>query len=60
MRGKAMKCSLVVNTRSGHACKPIEFPSVAAAVRWARSGNGGFAYRVLVGGRVVRRGLCDG
>lgn len=57
---KSIPCRLIINTRWGHCCTPMDFPSITAAVRYARGGNGGFAYRVVsVDGKLIRRGFCE-
>ena len=55
---KAKKCKVLVNTRWGHVCQPAEFESIRKGVEWAKE-SGGFAYRVFVDGKLVRRGFCN-
>ena len=55
---KPIECDVVVNTRYGHIYQPYHAKSIAEGVRWAKE-SGGFAYRILVDGKVVRRGFCD-
>lgn len=59
-KNKATPCTLLVNNRWGYVATPQQFPSIRAAVRCAHGdeSTGWFAYRVCVGGKVVRRGYC--
>jgi len=51
-------CTLILNTRQGYAMTPIEFPSVAEAVRYARA-TFAFAWRIFVGRKCVKRGYGE-
>ena len=55
---KAKKCKVLFNTKWGYVATPMEFPSIHKAVEYAKD-SGWFAYRVVVDGKVVRRGFCD-
>lgn len=55
---KAKECKLLITLRNGYAMPPFEFPSIAEAVRYAKGGNVGFSYAVLVNGHIVRQGFC--
>lgn len=54
---KAIKCMLAVNTANGHICVQRHFDSISQAVKVGRE-SCGFAYRVFVDCKVVRRGFC--
>lgn len=55
---KAKKCKALFNNRWGACATPMEFPSIRKAVEYAKD-SGWFAYRVVVDGKVVRRGHGD-
>lgn len=55
---KPIKCTVIVNTKWGYCSTSYEAKSISEGVKYAKS-SGGFAYRVLVNGKVVRRGFCD-
>ena len=54
---KPIQCKVICNTKWGYCMTPREFPSIRQAVGHARN-SGCFAYRVFVGGKVVRSGFC--
>lgn len=57
---KAIPCKLVINSSRGYIFTPIEFPSVNKALEYARSDNGGFAWRLFdLDGNLIKRGFCD-
>ena len=57
---KAIPCKLVINSSRGYIFTPIEFPSVKQALEYARSDNGGFAWRLFtLDGKFIKRGFCD-
>lgn len=53
---KPKKCEVLCNNRWGYVATPYKAESISAGVRWAKE-SGWFAYRVLVDGKVVRRGF---
>lgn len=53
---KPIKCKVLCNNRWGYVATPYEANSIAEGVRWAKE-SGWFAYRIIVDGRVVRRGF---
>ena len=55
---KLIECDVVVNTRWGYVFQPYHAKSITEGVNWARK-SGGFAYRVFVNGKLVRRGFCE-
>lgn len=55
---KAIPCILLINTASGYVMSPIRCNSIGEAVKEGKNGYG-FAYRVIVNGKVVRKGLCN-
>lgn len=57
---QAKKCVLFMNTANGRSAEPQECRSIAEAVRIARESDLYFAYRVVIGYRIVRRGYCGG
>ena len=56
--GKSIPCKVVCNSRYGTISAPIDFPSIAAGVRWAKE-SGWFSYRIFANGKIVRRGYCN-
>lgn len=57
---KPIPCKLVINSSRGYIFTPIEFPSVKQALEYARSDNGGFAWRLFnLDGKLIKRGFCD-
>ena len=57
---KPIPCKLVINSFRGYIFTPIEFPSVNKALEYARSDNGGFAWRLFnQEGKLIKRGFCD-
>lgn len=57
---KAIPCKLVINSSRGYIFTPREFPSVNKAMEYARSDNGGFAWRLFtMDGKLIKRGFCD-
>ena len=56
--GKSIPCKVVCNSRYGTISTPIDFPSIAAGVRWAKE-SGWFYYNIFVNGKIVRRGFCN-
>ena len=56
--GKSIPCKVVCNSRYGTIATPIDFPSIAAGVRWAK-GSGWFSYRIFANGKIVRSGYCN-
>lgn len=52
MNGKP--CTLVLNTKWGYCMTPQNCNSIAAALKIAK--KSGMAYRIFVGGKVVKRG----
>ena len=55
---KGKICELVVNMKNGYCCQAIKMPSIASAYRLGRSCYG-FAFRIFIDGRVVKRGFCN-
>ena len=55
---KPIKCQLLCNNRWGYEATPMEFPSIKKAVEYGRNSTW-FAFRVVVNGKVVRRGFGD-
>ena len=55
---KPIKCQLLCNNRWGYCATPMDFPSIRKAVEYGRN-SPWFAYRVVVNGKVVRRGFGD-
>lgn len=53
---KPKKCEVLCNNRWGYVAMPYKAESISAGVRWAKD-SGWFAYRILVDGKVVRRGF---
>lgn len=51
---KAIKCKLVMNTRWGYICHPIECKSIREAIRIAREEE--MAYRIFVDGKCIKSG----
>ena len=56
--GKPIPCKVVCNNRWGHIATPVDFPSIAAGVRWAKE-SGWYCYRIFANGKIVRRGYCN-
>jgi len=56
--GKPIPCKVVCNNRWGHIATPVDFPSIAAGMRWAKE-SGWFSYRIFAKGKLVRRGYCN-
>lgn len=56
---KRTPCTLYVNTRCGYCYTPTKHPSIADAVRHGKENTGGFWFRVVANGEVVRTGYCD-
>ena len=56
--GKSIPCKVVCNSRYGTISHTIDFPSIAAGVRWAKE-SGWFSYCIFVNGKIVRRGYCN-
>ena len=57
---KPIPCVLIVNSSRGRIYAPLNFPSIRQAVEYARSDNGGFAWRLFnQEGRLIRQGYCD-
>lgn len=56
---KPIPCTLHVNNRWGYCYTPTKHPSIADAVRTGRNYEGGFWFRVVANGKVVRVGHCD-
>lgn len=55
---RAIPCKVLCNNRWGYCATPYEAPSISAGVKWAKD-NGWFYYRIVVDGKVVRRGYGD-
>lgn len=51
---KAKKCTVIVNTKWGYCCAPVECESIRAAVRYAKELD--MAYRIFVDGVCVKSG----
>lgn len=57
---KAIPCKLAINSSRGYVFTPMEFPSVRQAVKYGRSDNGGFAWRLFtMDGKLIQSGFCD-
>ena len=56
--GRAIPCKVVCNNRWGYVANSVDFPSIAAAVRWAKE-SGWFYYRIYAKGKLVRSGYCN-
>lgn len=57
---KPIPCKLVINSSRGYIFAPMEFPSIKQALEYARSDNGGFAWRLFnLEGKLIRNGFCD-
>lgn len=57
---KPIPCLLIMNNARGYIFAPKEFPSINQAVKYARSDNGGFAWRLFdLEGKLIRSGFCD-
>lgn len=57
-RAKSQECTLVVNTANGHICQPLKCKSIASAYRIGKE-SCGFAFRIFVDGKCVKRGFCE-
>ena len=55
---KGIECTLIVNTANGYCFTPSKHPSIRSAVREGKD-TIGFAYRIFVEGKVVKRGFCN-
>ncbi len=56
---KPKPCKLVINSSRGYIFTPIEFPSINKALEYARSDNGGFAWRLFShDGKFIKQGFC--
>lgn len=56
---KSIPCKLVINSSRGYIFAPIEFPSIRQALEYARSDNGGFAWRLFnLEGKLIKQGYC--
>lgn len=55
---KGISCTCIVNTRNGYCFAPEKFQSINKAVEYGKT-SCGFAYRVIVGTKVVRSGYCQ-
>ena len=55
---KGTPCKVMFNNRWGYVSHPIDQPSIAAAVRFAKE-SGWFRYGVFVKGKCVRQGFCN-
>jgi hypothetical protein len=57
---KAIPCKLIINSSRGYIFTPVEFPSVRQAVKYGRTFEGGFAWRLFtMDGKLIQRGFCD-
>lgn len=56
---KPIPCTLHVNNRWGYCYTPTKHPSIADAVRHGKENAGGFWFRVVANGKIVRTGHCD-
>ena len=57
---KPIPCVLIVNSSRGYIYTPRQFPSIKQALEYARSDNGGFAWRLFnLEGKLIKSGFCD-
>lgn len=57
---KSIPCKLIINSSLGYVFTPVEFPSVRQAVKYGRTFEGGFAWRLFsMDGSLIQRGYCD-
>lgn len=52
MKGK--KCTLILNTRWGYCCSPMQCSSISEAMRTAKAA--GMPYRIFVNGKLYKSG----
>ena len=55
---KGQNCTLIVNSRNGYCFTPEKHPSISSAIKSEKE-SFGFAYRIFVDGKCVRRGFCE-
>lgn len=55
---KPIESTLIVNTRNGFCLAPMKCKSINEAEKRGRR-SCGFAYRVFVGEKLIRRGFCN-
>ena len=51
---KNIPCTLIMNTKNGHICSPIQCSSIRKALKTAK--EYGLAYRIFVNGQLIKTG----